>query len=190
MGRMTDALQQSLHTAAANNSALTTLAVIAANDLIVLMAFGLAALLFIYRYRLTRAFLLRVALSGLVALVLVQVLGHTVHDPRPYMAEHYDPLAHASSDNGFPSDHTLFVSLFTGWLMWLLPASNRAAWLTAFALGAVAVALGRLAIGAHHTLDVLGSVLIAAGSLGLASLPRLGAPWQTPVLKPTPQNAR
>lgn len=180
---MTDALQHSLHTAAANNSALTTLAVIAANYLIVLMAFGLAALLFIYRHRLTRAFLLRAALSGLVALVLVQVLGHTVHDPRPYLAEHYSPLAHASSDNGFPSDHTLFVSLFTGWLMWLLPRSNRAAWLLAFALGVVAVALGRLAIGAHHTLDVLGSVMIAAVALGLASLLHLNTVQRSDVVR-------
>ena len=39
----------------------------------------------------------------------------------------------------------------------------------------VLVLLGRLAIGAHHTLDVVGSLLIAAASLGLGVV--LGDAW-------------
>lgn len=179
---MTDALQQSLHTAAANSSLLKALAVFCANYLIVLMAAIFVVLAWLYRERVTREFVARVALSGAIAFLCVLVLGPTVHDPRPYLAEHYSPLAHVASDNGFPSDHTLVVSLLTGWLLWLLPSAARGRWLTVFALGVLAVAFGRLAIGAHHTLDVVGSVVIAALSVGLASLLRLPAPWQQPLL--------
>lgn len=184
---MTDALQQSLHAAAANSGFLKTLAVLCANYLIVLMAAAFAGLAWLHRERVTREFVMRVALSGAIAFLFVLVLGPSVHDPRPYLAEHYPPLAHVATDNGFPSDHTLVVSLLTGWLLWLLPAKNRAAWLSAFALGVLAVAFGRLAIGAHHTLDVAGSVVIAAVSVGLASLLRLPAPWQQRLLNLAPR---
>ena len=184
---MTDALQQSLHAAAANSGFLKTLAVLCANYLIVLMAAAFAGLAWMYRERVTREFVVRVALSGAIAFLCVLVLGPTVHDPRPYIAEHYEPLAHVASDNGFPSDHTLVVSLLTGWLLWLLPSAARRRWLPVFALGVLAVAFGRLAIGAHHTLDVAGSVVIAALSVGLASLLRLPAPWQRPLLNLAPK---
>lgn len=178
---MTDLLQQSLHTAAAQSPVLKPLAVFCANVLIGLVAAAFALLAWVYRARVTRSWVARVALSGALALLLVQVLGRVVHDPRPYLAEHYAPLAHAAADNGFPSDHTLVVALLTGWAGWLLPAGARGRWLPAFALSLLLVLLGCLAIGAHHTLGVLGSLLIAALSLGAATLLRLGGGGERPL---------
>lgn len=174
---MTDALQQSLHTAAANSAVLKPLAVFAGNYLIIVLAAAFAGLAWLNRERITGQVIARIAVSGLVSLVLVFILNHLIHDPRPFMVEHYTPLAHASADNGFPSDHTLAAALLTGWLLWF----NRR-WIPVFAVGLVAVLLGRLAIGAHHTLDVLGSLVIAAIGIGAASFLRLDARWQQPVL--------
>lgn len=173
---MTDPLQRALHAAAVHSPFLAALAVFCANLLLfVLMgASGVLAALALVRGRLTWGFAARVAVSLAAAALLTLSLGHLVHDPRPYLAEHYRPLGHVSADNGFPSDHTLVAALLTGWTGWL---GRR--WLLPFALGTLAVLLGRLAVGAHHTLDVLGSVLIAATGLAVAGvIPRT---WTRPL---------
>lgn len=165
---MTDALQHALHAAAAQSAPLGALAVFAANDLPFVLLAALAALAWFNRTKLTWQLAGRVVVSGILSLLLAKVLGHLVADPRPYLAEHYPPLAHVSADNGFPSDHTLMAALFTGWAAWF---SRR--WWPVFALGTLVILLGRLGIGAHHTLDVLGSLLIAAASLGITAV----LPW-------------
>lgn len=175
---MTDSLQSALHVAAIHSVGWRNIAVFLGNDLIVVAFLAFLVLLWTLRRELTRAWLARVVLSAAVALLLVQVLGHTVSDPRPYLADHYAPLAHVSADNGFPSDHTLVMALIAGWVSWI---SRR--WWPVFAVAVVGVALGRLAIGAHHTLDVLGSVVIAVLSLAVASLWRLPPTWQGSLLK-------
>ena len=150
-----------------------------AADLIAVLAAGFLTVLALRRHRLTRALLLRMVCSGVIAILLTLFLGHAVHDPRPFIAEHYAPLTHASTDNGFPSDHVLMAALITGSMAWL-----SRAW-PAFALGTLAIAAGRLGIGAHHTLDVLGSLVIAALSLTAAWLMPLPAQWRRPLLNGT-----
>lgn len=118
-------------------------------------------------------------------MLLVFVLGRVIHDPRPYLAEHYAPLAHVASDNGFPSDHTLVVALLAGWAFWI---DRR--WVPVFPVGVLGVMLGRLAIGAHHTLDVLGSVLIAALCCGLAGLLKVAGRGQLKLWDSMPQARR
>ncbi len=176
---MTDALQRTLHAAALAHPLLGTAAVFCANGLLFVLVLALAGLLWRRRRQVTYGLLARMAVSLLVATVLTVVFGHLVPDPRPYLAEHYAPLAHVAADNGFPSDHTLVAALLTGWAAWL----SRRGWPT-FAAGLAAVMLGRLAIGAHHTLDVLGSVAFAAAGLALAPRLRLPAGWQTRPLWP------
>lgn len=169
---MTDSLQHALHSAAASGGVLRSLAVFCGTLLLFVLAAAFAVLAYRYRARLDWRLAARVAVSGAVALVLTQVLLRVVHDPRPYLAEHYTPLAHVSADNGFPSDHTLVAALLSGWAAWF---SRRA--LPAFAVGTLLIAVGRLAIGAHHSLDILGSVAIAALSLGIAATVPYPVTW-------------
>jgi undecaprenyl-diphosphatase len=110
----------------------------------------------------------RASLAAALTALLAVVLGHPIPDPRPYLAEGYTPLTHVSADNGFPSDHTLLAALLAGLLGWI---DRR--WRWALAVGAGLVGLGRLAVGAHHTLDVLGSVLIVMVAVGVAGWVRL-----------------
>ncbi|WP_309571365.1 phosphatase PAP2 family protein [Deinococcus sp.] len=176
---MTDTFQQALHTAAASGPLPRGLAVFCASALLLVLVAGFAALAFRHRDRLDWRMAARIAVSGAVALLVTQVLVHVVSDPRPYLVEHYPPLAHVSADNGFPSDHTLVAALLTGWAAWL----SRRAW-AAFAGGVLLVALGRLGIGAHHTLDVVGSVLIAAVSVGVAQVVPYPPAWTERLLLP------
>ncbi|PNY82700.1 phosphatase PAP2 family protein [Deinococcus koreensis] len=176
---MTDLLQQSLHLAAVRSPVLGAVAVAGATGLLAALAAGLAALFVQMRSHLTWLLAARIAASGAAALLVTQLLGHVVSDPRPYLVEHYAPLARASLDNGFPSDHTLVAALITGWVGWL---ARR--WAPLFAAGVLAVALGRLAIGAHHSLDVVGSVLIAGLSLWAASVWPWPPLWRSRALLP------
>ncbi|GHF28834.1 undecaprenyl-diphosphatase [Deinococcus metalli] len=161
---MSDSLQLALHAAATSNAALRGVAVACGTLLLFVQAAGFVAVALTHLQRVDWRVAARIVVSGAVAVLLTQVLLHTVHDPRPYLVEGYAPLAHVSADNGFPSDHTLVAALLAGWAAWL---SRRS--LPAFVAGVVVIALGRLAIGAHHTLDVLGSMGIAAVSLGVAA---------------------
>ena len=174
---MNDSLQQGLHRLATGSPALSSLFVFAATSLLFVLAAGFVLLAVLRRERVTWAFVARGVIAAAAAGVLTLLLGNLVQDPRPYVVEHYAALARASADNGFPSDHTLVAALIAGLAFWL---DRR--WALALCLGALLVLLGRLAIGAHHTLDVVGSVAIALVSLLLAAWPRFPVRWRRAVL--------
>jgi len=114
-----------------------------------------------------------------VAGVLTLLIKHLVNDSRPFTVEHYVTLTHVSSDNGFPTDHTLVAALLVAWT-WLIDRR----WTVPFVVGLLAVLLGRLRIGAHHTLDVLASVAFAALGLLAASLVRWPQGWHERTISP------
>ncbi len=177
-GTMTDALQQFLHAAAAHNAVLAALAVACATSLLFVLVAGLAALGLTQLRRIHWALVVRVAVSLMVAGALTLLLNRWIQDPRPFVAEHYAPLAHVNNDNGFPSDHTLVAALLACWAWWM---DRR--WAGLFIAGLLAVMLGRLAIGAHHSADVVGSVVLALSGFALASVLPLPLTWrQRPLL--------
>jgi membrane-associated phospholipid phosphatase len=71
----------------------------------------------------------------------------------------------------------LLAAALTASLWWI---DRR--WLGAFSAGTTLVLLGRLGIGAHHTVDVLGSVAIAAGVTLILTLAPLPPAWNAPLL--------
>jgi undecaprenyl-diphosphatase len=113
-----------------------------------------------------------------VAYVASRILTGVIYDPRPYLVEHLRPLMALSRDNGFPSDHTLLAAALAASLWWI----DRRLVLP-FAVGAVLVMLGRLGVGAHHTLDVLGSVAIVTAAAVLAGALPLPVAWKAPLLR-------
>lgn len=82
--------------------------------------------------------------------------GLLYYDPRPFDVGHFKPLVPHAPDNGFPSDHALLVSTIamvgTLWnkklcvVLWIL---------------AVLVSVARVYVGVHHTIDVVGSIIIS-----------------------------
>ena len=101
-----------------------------------------------------------------VTLLLVK-LATTIHsDPRPFMRDGVHPYFKSSTDNGFPSDHTVFSAL----LAFVIMHYRRNVGL---GLLAVAVAIGgaRVISGVHHGQDIVAGVVIA----GLATYSVVGA---------------
>jgi len=94
-----------------------------------------------------------------------KILSHFYYDPRPFVVSHVIPLFHHAPDNGFPSDHALLtgtlaagVMPFSAWLAALL-------WVLAFLVGGA-----RVVAHVHHTIDIVGSFVIALVSLGIVRL--------------------
>ena len=169
---MRDAFQQSIHHLALQSPLLTSLTVFCATPLLFVLIAAAGVIGLLNLRRVTWVTVARMIVAVVVAGVLTLLIKHLVNDPRPFIVEHYVPLAHASSDNGFPSDHALVAALLVAWT-WLIDRR----WTVPFVVGLLAVLLGRLGIGAHHTLDVLASVAFASLGLLAALLVRWPRGW-------------
>ncbi len=97
------------------------------------------------------------ALSAALLTYVVGLIGGLLYyDPRPFVVGHFKPLIPHTPDNGFPSDHALLVSAIAmigtlwsrklGGVLWIV---------------AVLVAAARVYVGVHHTIDVVGSMVIS-----------------------------
>jgi undecaprenyl-diphosphatase len=97
---------------------------------------------------------------GMLSLVLTFVLGKLAsviyYNPRPFVSEHITPLVAHAPDNGFPSDHTLLVASIAS-IVWFY---NKKAGVVLWVI-ALFVAVSRVFVGVHHTVDVVASMLIA-----------------------------
>lgn len=172
-----DLVQQWAQQFASLNVVTSYFAIFCANYLVYVM--GAAWLLIaVMHYRaISLALIVRVVLLVVLSYLLAKVLNTVISDPRPFIVAHQQPIVAISHDNGFPSDHTLLaMALTTGmWWLWRRFAPY-------FAVGTLLVMLGRLGIGAHHTLDVVGSVvivLVVALVVGMIPLPRA---WAAPII--------
>jgi membrane-associated phospholipid phosphatase len=108
--------------------------------------------------------------SAGVALLVAQVITKIWARPRPFAAH---PTAHVwgsrSHDPSFPSDHAS-ASLAIAFAIFLFDRLVGSIFLAA----AVIISLGRVVVGAHYPLDVLGGAAVALGAALLVV--RLGRP--------------
>ena len=82
--------------------------------------------------------------------------GHFYSNPRPFVVGHFVPLIPHGDDNGFPSDHALLASAIAA--IWTIYRRHTGLvlWVTALLVG-----IGRVYVGVHHPIDIIGSALIA-----------------------------
>src|SRR5438128_2078101 len=112
----------------------------------------------------TRWNLLKLALIVLpVAFVVATGLGLVIASPRPFVVENVAPLIPASTDNGFPSDHTLLAASAAA----VVFAYHRKTGAALLVLAAY-VGLARVLARVHHPIDVIGSLAIALAITYLA----------------------
>ncbi len=179
---MRDVIQQGVQTLASQNALTRDVAIACATAVLYLLGAAWLVAVVWQRARLTVAVVARVALLAVLAYGASLVLTGIVSDPRPYIVARTRALTPVGHDNGFPSDHTLLAAALTASLWWI---DRRL--LAAFAVGTLLIALGRLGIGAHHTLDVLGSLAIAAVAARIVGALPLPAAWRRPLpLPPSP----
>jgi undecaprenyl-diphosphatase len=94
---------------------------------------------------------------GLVAFGISLVAHRIIEDPRPFVVSGVQPLIQSSTDNGFPSDHTLLLAGTAAVILVVSPGIGFLGMVAAFTIG-----MARVYAGVHHVADVLGSLAIAA----------------------------
>ena len=101
-------------------------------------------------------FAVQALVAGMIGLILAKIGGHFIESTRPYLARHLAPLIPASTDNGFPSDHTLLAATLA-----LLTFTKRRP------LGAILMLMS-LCVGVARVLALVHSPVDVAGALGIA----------------------
>ncbi len=105
------------------------------------------------------------ALTLPVALLASRVASYLYFNPRPFVVDGSDSLIFHIADNGFPSDHMLLVSTISVIVLMF----NKPLGITLIALS-VLVGLGRVSSGVHHSVDILGSIVIAIVAVSVSHL--------------------
>jgi undecaprenyl-diphosphatase len=105
---------------------------------------------------------------GVVSYALSKAGALLIDSPRPFVVSGKPALIASATDNGFPSDHTLFLAV----LAMLITLVNWRVGLVFWVL-ALVVGLARVYAGVHHLVDVLGSLVI----VGIAGALYLLARW-------------
>ena len=175
-GGLRDAIQQNIETLAVHNAIARPIIILCAAALVYLLVAGWLLVVARRQDRLSLAVAAHIVGLGILAYLASKVLSGIVIDPRPYLVTHTHPLIATARDNGFPSDHVLLVAWLTASLWWI---DRR--WAPAFAAGMVLVMIGRLGVGAHHTLDVFGSVVIVTVAALVSRAIPLPARWSAPL---------
>ena len=107
----------------------------------------------------TRKAMLVATASGLMGLLLNQVIASGWPHPRPFMVGLGHTLIPHAADSSFPSDHlTLWWAVA---FSFLLQAGRRRAGM-ALALLGVPIAWARVYLGVHFPLDMMGAIAVAA----------------------------
>ena len=113
----------------------------------------------------TRKVLLEATVSGLVGLLINQIIGLIWQHPRPFMIGLGHTLIPHAADSSFPSDHlTLQWAVAFSFLMHRSPRMVG----LALALLGLPVAWARIYLGVHFPLDMVGAALVAGLSAWLA----------------------
>lgn len=124
----------------------------------------IALLVFMLASQQTKTQLIRLSVFAFpLAYLLGLLLNSVILSPRPFVVEHIQPLIQASTDNGFPSDHTLLAMT----IACVIFAVNRKVG-SFLSLLALCVGIARVLAHVHHGVDVAGSVVIAATATAFA----------------------
>ncbi|GAC1314963.1 MAG: undecaprenyl-diphosphate phosphatase BcrC [Mucilaginibacter sp.] len=120
------------------------------------VAFLIAA---IYFFKQARKLQARIVILGVIcaciSYAIALIAGQLYFDPRPFVEEHFIPLIAHDTENGFPSDHVLMLSVIAA-----VVSIFNLRWAAVLWLITGLVAYSRVYVGVHHSIDVLASILI------------------------------
>lgn len=125
--------------------------------------------LWVWGRRSARGGLLAAAIATVIALGINVALGVLYNEPRPFVIGLGHTLIHHAANNAFPSDHATLV-----WALALGLVATGAArrWGWALAIYGLGVAWGRIFLGVHYPLDMIGSAIVAVVASGIALVAR------------------
>ena len=119
-----------------------------------------------------RKLTLLAAISLPIAYGVSKIADALYYNARPFVVDGVAPLVAHAAENGFPSNHMLLAAMVAA----LVCVYNRP---LGCVLGAIALCIGtaRVLAGVHHTLDIVGSVVIAAAVVIGVYVSIRRAPW-------------
>lgn len=101
-----------------------------------------------------------VFIFGVIALPIIYIISKIgawlYFDPRPFVTGHFTPLIPHEPDNGFPSDHILLTSAIASVIFPFSKKISASVWIIS-----ALVAVSRVYVGIHHSIDVIGSAIIS-----------------------------
>lgn len=116
----------------------------------------------IWFFRQPRNLQIKIVVFGLacagVSYLIALIGGQLYYDPRPFVVDHFKPLIDHDTENGFPSDHVLLVSVMAAVVTVFHKKLSVLLWVFASVIG-----VARVYVGVHHPIDVIASMCIAAG---------------------------
>lgn len=102
-----------------------------------------------------KAFLL--CLFGIpTAYLIIQIIHLFIFEPRPFITFHFTPIVKEAMDASFPSRHATIASLIAFSFYFF-----RSKWSVFFLSLAAWIGLGRVYVGVHYPLDILGGFLVS-----------------------------
>ncbi len=117
---------------------------------------------FLYLLKQPRIIKKKIVSLGILSLPLTyltaKLIAYFYYNPRPFVENNFLPLIPHSPDNGFPSDHTLLGAALA---FLFYPFNKKISYL--LLVFTFIIGLSRVYVGIHHFIDILASVLIAAG---------------------------
>lgn len=136
---------------------ITIFFIIGAKYLIIVVAV-IAGLFFLKQPGSIQNQILILSIIALPAIYLTAKIGGWLYyDPRPFVQGNFLPLIPHTPDNGFPSDHVLLGAA----IACVLYPFSRTVSLTLLMLTGI-IGISRVYVGVHHSIDIMGSALIAA----------------------------
>ena len=90
--------------------------------------------------------------------ILSLVAKELYFNPLPFVVGGFEPLIPQDPSNGFPSDHTLLLAAIAS-IFTFVYKNKRVAlvlWIITLLVGAA-----RMYVGVHHSVDIVGAILIA-----------------------------
>ena len=101
-----------------------------------------------------------IVIFSIIALLAIYAAGKIsawlYFNPRPFVVGDFTPLVLHKPDNGFPSKHVLLVSAIASIIFPFSKKVSASVWLIASLVG-----IARVYVGVHHSVDVIGSVVIS-----------------------------
>ncbi len=128
---------------------------------------GLFSVLWFFVGEKKKSALLEATWAAIIGLLINQLIGLFYFHPRPYMVGLCTPLFPHGPETSLPSDHATLI--FAGALYLLVVRRWTACGLPLLTV-AVLTAWGRVYGGIHFPFDMVGSLMVGLGSVGLTRL--------------------
>lgn len=93
----------------------------------------------------------------MIAYCIALIAGRLYFDLRPFLQFHFKPLIEHDADNGFPSEHVLFVAIVAAVVTVFNKRLSVFLWICT-----LMIAFAMVYVGVHHYGDVVASLRIAA----------------------------